>query len=402
MLNLSPEILKHKDELISIRRHLHQFPELSFEEKATMDFVVERLKSYTINPQYPIANTGVSCLLEGNQKGPTIMLRADMDALPIDEENKTLEFRSKNPGVMHACGHDGHVAMLLITAKILKSRLAHLRGNIKFVFQPAEEKFGGAKLMIQEGVLKNPDVSSCFGLHLSNTMPAGTIGIKSGPFMAATDEFKITVTGSGGHGAYPHFTVDPIVTISQMVTAFQTIIPRNLDPLEHGIISVCSMHAGEAFNVIPKEAYMGGTIRTFSEQNRQLLLQRLQQLGDNICRGMGAEFKFEHFPGYPACVNSRAAALFAKKVARKIFNSGVLDSEASMGGEDMAYYLNEVPGCFIFLGSKNEAKGIINPHHSSNFDFDEDILPAGVEFFVTLVEKYLSEQPDFTSDSGDI
>jgi amidohydrolase len=340
-----------------------------------------------------VAGTGVVGLLRGAAPGKTVLLRADMDALPLPEEND-VAYRSTVTGAMHACGHDGHVAMLLGAARVLAGERDRLRGNVKLCFQPAEEGPGGAEPMIREGVLREPEVDAAFGLHLWNSLDAGQLGVGAGPKMAAADEFTLTIEGSGGHGAYPHQTVDPILVAAQVVTALQAIVSRAVSPLQAAVVTVGSIQAGFAPNIIPRTARLTGTLRSYREDVRQLLARRVKEVAEGVAQAFAAQVRFEYRQGYPPTVNDAAMAAFAAEQAASVFGAAnVIDPEPSMGGEDMSYYLREVPGAFLFLGSRNPDRGLDAPHHSPRFDFDEAVLPAGAETLARLARSYLGGDP---------
>ena len=382
-INIRPEIEQLEDEIIATRRDIHQHPELGFQEKRTAALVAERLASYGIEVQTEIGKTGVVGTLTGPQSGPMIALRADMDALPI-QETGTLDYKSVNDGVMHACGHDGHVAALLGTAKVLSDLRDKLKGSVRFIFQPAEEGEGGARFMIEDSCLQ--DVTEIYGLHFWNFQPYGVVGIQSGPVMAAADKFYITIKGIGGHGAAPQGTVDTIVVGSQLVTALQTIVSRNTNPLESTVVSVGKFEAGSNFNIIAAEAHLRGTTRAYSEANRQMIKTRMAEIIGGLEQAYGATIELDYEDGYPPTINTESATTKAEIAARKIAGDGVIKPFLTMGGEDFSYYAQKVPGCFIFIGSAPDNQDLMSvPHHSSHFNFDERALLVGASFFVQIV-----------------
>ncbi len=320
------------------------------------------------------------------------MLRADMDALPIEEENE-VDYRSQTPGVMHACGHDGHTAMLLATARLLLERRGEFAGTVKLVFQPSEEMPpGGAKPMIAEGVLEDPHVDAAFGLHLAQEQPLGTIAVAAGPTMAAADMFFLTIQGRGGHGARPHGTVDPIVVGAQIVTALQTIVSRERDPLTPAVITVGAFLAGSAPNVIPDTATLRGTVRSFSAEERQRLADRIRELATGIATAMQASIELDYVFGYPATASEAGMVAIVHAAATEVVGAdNVLVKVPTMGGEDMSYFLNEVPGAFFHVGSRNPDRGLVWGHHHPKFDIDEAALGVGVEVMVTSVMRYFAE-----------
>jgi amidohydrolase len=388
---LSPEVAELAESVIDLRRTLHQWPELGFQEHRTSALVAERLRALGIEVRTGVAQTGVLGILRGNREGKTVLLRADMDALPIEEANGA-PYASQNHGVMHACGHDGHIAILLTVARVLAQCRQQFSGTVKFAFQPAEElPPGGAKGMIEEGVLENPRVDSTFGLHLWNGLPVGKIGVDDGPIMASVDRFDIVIKGIGSHGAYPHTGVDPIVVGSHVVAALQTVVSREVPPLAPVVVTVGAFHGGTAFNVIPSQAELSGTVRTVDARIREEMPARLERIVRGVTSGMRAEFSFDYTFGYPVTVNDANRAQFARQVARQIVgDANVVTAGMTMGAEDMSYFLEAVPGCYLRLGSGNSDKGLIHPHHSALFDFDEAALPIGVEVLAQLTLAYLS------------
>ena len=379
------------EQLVLDRRHLHMHPELGFEEVETAKFVAERLRAHGLEVRTGVAKTGVVGLLRGGRPGKTVLLRADMDALPIQEENE-VEYKSKNAGVMHACGHDGHTAILLGAARVLSERRGKLAGNVKFVFQPCEERPpGGAIKMIEEGVLEGPKVDAAFGLHLAQTRPAGVVGARPGPIAAAADMFRLEITGKGGHAAYPHLCVDAALVAAHVMVALHQIVSREVKPTEPAVITVGMIQAGTAPNVIPETALLRGTVRTYDRELRQYLARRVEEVAREVARAMRAECVCTYDFGYPAVVNEPAMTDFVREVAREVIGEERLEEgEQSMGGEDFAYFLEHVPGCFFNLGTRNEERGLIWGHHHPRFDVEEAALPTGVDMFVRIVERYLA------------
>ena len=362
----------------SLRRDFHQHPELGFEEVRTAGIIARELSELGLDVKTEIARTGVVGLLDSGKPGPTILLRFDMDALPVMEENET-DYKSQNPGVMHACGHDGHTSIGLTAAKLLCGHRDELQGKVKFAFQPAEEGWGGAERMVLEGVLRNPQVDIAMGLHLWNDKPIGWMGIPQGPIMGASDVFTITIQGKGGHGAVPNRVVDPVLAAGQVITGVQTVISRNVSPLESAVISITTLKGGKAFNVIPSQIELQGTIRTFKPEIRDLVLERFRQVVHGSCNTVGCMADINIRSITPAVFNDYAIARQVQEIAREIFGKDAVDKEyRTMGAEDFSYIMREVPGCFILLGSANSEKGLDFPHHHPKFDFDEDVLPHGV------------------------
>ncbi len=384
-MDIKEEVLSLKDELVSLRRDFHKHPELGFNEKRTAGIVENYLKDCGLEVKSGVAKTGVVGLLKGKEGGQTVLLRADMDALPIEELNN-VPYKSVNKGIMHACGHDGHTAMLLVAAKVLSRHRDEIKGNVKFVFQPSEEKDpGGAIKMIEEGVMENPHVDKAFGLHLGNMIPAGIIGIKEGVMTAEADRFKIEIKGKGGHGAYPHTSVDPVVIASQIVMSLQTIVSREINPINPIVITVGKIHSGDVFNVIPESAELLGTVRTLDKNLAKTIPEKIERIAKNTAAAFRGEAKTEYAFGYPPLINSKEETQYVISVAQSVVGEKrVIKTPVSMGGEDMAYFLEKAKGAFFWLGSMNKEKGLDKPHHSAYFDFDEDVMPIGVEMHVKI------------------
>jgi len=383
-----------RDEMIRFRHDLHAHPELGMQEEKTAAKVAGILKSCYPNVRTGIAGNGVSVLLKpGNASGRAILLRADMDGLPIQEETGA-PYASQTPGVMHACGHDGHMSILAHTARIAASAPQRISGAVRFVFQPAEEGPGGALPMIREGILRDPAIEAAFGLHLWSGVPTGKVAVTAGPMMAAADEFELIIHGRGGHGAYPHETVDAVVVASQVVVALQTLVSRNTDPLETAVVSIGMFNAGHAFNIIAETARLRGTLRTFRPELRERLIGRLRDVSAGVSESLGATCEFIFTDHYPPTINDKRMADFVASLAAEVVGEqNVIRDLVSMGGEDMSYFLQEVPGAFFFLGARNEARGIVHPHHSPHFDFDEEAMPIGAEIFLRIMERYWSAFP---------
>jgi len=379
----------------ALRRDFHIHPELGFHEVRTAGIVAKELQALDMEVTTGIAKTGVVGLLEGVKPGPVVLARFDMDALPVTEETGTA-YASTDPGKMHACGHDGHTAVGLTVAKMLYAHRDQLAGTVKFVFQPAEEgtcgeEIGGNEMMIREGLLENPKPDLALALHLWNEKPLGWVHVAQGPVMAGAEEFKITVTGKGGHGAIPHQTVDPVLAASQIVTALQSITSRNVAPLKAAVVSVTMIHAGETFNVIPPEAKMEGTIRTFELSVRETVLRRFEEIVHGVAEAMGctAEVKVKRLT--PAMINDDAISLRVQEYTRRILPEADLDTTGylTMGAEDMAFTLEQVPGCYFFVGSANEKKGLNYSHHHPKFDFDEAALPRAAALMAGVIAEFL-------------
>ncbi|MBE9015963.1 amidohydrolase [Chroococcidiopsis sp. CCALA 051] len=394
---IRPDIQVLQAQLVEWRRRLHQRPELGFKELITSEFITQKLQEWGIEHQTGIAKTGIVTTIKGKKSvrahscAPVLAIRADMDALPIQEQND-VPYKSQHDGVMHACGHDGHTAIALGTAYYLSQHQEDFAGTVKIIFQPAEEGPGGAKPMIEAGVLKNPDVDAIIGLHLWNNLPLGTVGVRSGALMAAVELFDLKIKGKGGHGAMPHQTVDAILVASQVVNALQTIVARNVDPIDSAVVTVGEFHAGSAHNVIADSAHLGGTVRYFNPKYDGYFGQRFEQIVAGVCQSQGASYELEYWQLYPPVINNAEIADLVRSQAEKVVETpiGIVPECQTMGGEDMSFFLQEVPGCYFFLGSANLSKNLAYPHHHPRFDFDETALGMGVEIFVRCVEKFCS------------
>lgn len=373
---------------VAVRRHLHAHPELSHEEVETARFVRSHLEAWGVETM-AYGNNHVIGYVRGARPGPTVALRADLDALPVQEETG-LPYASTRPGIMHACGHDGHTAILLTAARILAERRAELAGTVKFIFQHAEEAVpGGARFLVEQGVLDDVDV--IFGLHLWQSQPKGTVGVKAGPLMAAADKFTVRIQGRGGHGSMPHETVDPVVVAAAVIQSLQTVVSRNVSPLEPAVVSVGSVQAGEGYNVIPDSATLAGTVRTFREPVRHLIAERLRRVVDGVCAAHGATAEVAYAFGDPAVINDAAMADLVRRVAEQVVGpERVVEAEPSMGGEDFAYYLQQRPGCYFFIGMNGEMARY--PHHHPRFTIDEAVLPIGVQMMVGVALAYLEAE----------
>ncbi len=359
----------------SMRRDFHMHPELGFQEIRTAGIVAKELQKLGLEVTTGIGKTGVVALIEGSKPGPTLLLRADMDALPIVEQTGA-DYASQNKGVMHACGHDGHTAILLTVARMLGSARDQFPGTIKLVFQPAEEGQGGAESMISDGVLDNPKVDVTFGLHLWNEQPVGWLGIAEGSTMAGAELFTIKVTGKGGHGAMPHTTIDPVLAGAHIVTALQSVVSRTVAPLDSAVVSVTQFHGGDAFNVIPQTVELGGTIRTFKPDVRDSVLRRVETLATKTAESFGCTAEFINTRLTPAVINDPETIRIVQSAAKKVLPHLTIDASApiTMGSEDFAYMMEKVPGCFVFVGSANAERGLNFSHHHPKFDVDEQAL----------------------------
>lgn len=378
------------DKVLRIRRRVHQNPELQYKEFKTQKLILDELKIIGIKGK-KIAGTGVSALIpgkKGSKKGKVVMLRADMDALPMDEETD-LPFKSKVKGVAHACGHDAHVAMLLGAAELFVQH--PVAGPVKLCFQPAEEGGVGSQKMIDGGILENPDVGAAFGIHVWAGIPLGKMGIVHGPCMAAVDEFDITIKGVGGHAAYPHGSIDPIYISSQVISALQSIITRDFDPVDTGVVTVSSIHGGTTYNIIPPEVKLQGTCRTFSDIGRKVVKKRLFEIVKGVSKSLGGSADIDFRQLIPATVNDKKMVKFLWDASVDVLGKkNVFEDKPMMGGEDMSLYLRKVPGVFGFLGMQNPKIGADVPHHHPKFMMDERVLPLGVEIHYRTAERYYS------------
>jgi amidohydrolase len=364
--------------LTAWRRDLHQHPELGFHEQRTAGIIAQSLRDLGLEVQTGVGETGVVAVVEGGRPGRTLLLRWDMDALPIVEATGAA-YASIEPGKMHACGHDGHVAIGLGVARLLHAYRQEIQGRVKLVFQPAEEGLGGAERMIAAGVLDAPRPDLALGVHLWNARPMGWVGITDGPMMAGAELVEIEIQGKGGHGAAPHQAHDPVVAAGQVIAALQTVVARNVDPRATAVVSITQIHSGEAFNVIPERAVLRGTIRTFEPEVRQTVLRRVEQVAAGVAGAMDCTARVRLTPLTPPVVNDPHIAGRVRAVARRVLPGTSIDeSERSTVSEDMAFFLQAVPGCFVFVGSANAARGLDAPHHNPHFDFDEVALPRAV------------------------
>lgn len=377
---------ENKDLIVKTRRDLHLIPETAYTEKKTSAYVAKYLKKEDLNLSTGIAQYGVVGVMDTGKPGKTLLVRSDIDALPITEETG-LEFASTHEGVMHACGHDGHMAMVLSAATALNKIKDNLKGKIKFLFQPAEEGPGGAKPMIEAGVMENPSVDYSIGCHLWPAIEEGTIGVKAGPLMAAMDRFDLRIFGRGGHGAMPHLCLDALEVGTQVVNALQRIVSRQMNPLQPSVVTVASFHAGSTFNVIPAEAEMCGTTRTFDRDIWNTWPERLDKIIGGVCESMGATYELKYSQGYPPLLNDEDMAQLVARCAEAVVGeTNVIEPEPTLGGEDMAFYLEKSKGCFFFLGVGREGCA---PIHNSKFDFNEDVLLLGVETYCRIAADLL-------------
>ena len=376
-------------DLVDVRRDLHAHPETAFQEVRTSGFVAGRLRALGLEVKTGVGRTGVLATVKGGAAGRTVLLRADMDALPIQEENQ-VPYRSTHDGAMHACGHDCHTSILLGVASSLARDAKSLRGAVKLCFQPAEENGGGAIEMIRDGALENPAPEAAFGLHVWQDLDLGKVGVTPGPFMAAVDEFHVTVSGVGAHAAMPHLGVDPVVCLSQMVSALQNIASREADPFQEVVVSVTQIKAGTAFNIIPEMAWMNGTVRVFDRELWETLPGRFERFVRGIAQAFGCEIEIKYQRHNGPTINDPKMAALARTVACEVVGEeNVVEDIRTMGGEDFSAFLQKMPGCFIAIGSRNESRGLIYGHHHPRFDVDEQCLEIGAEILLRTARRFL-------------
>jgi hippurate hydrolase len=395
-MNLLDSIVTESASIVALRRDIHAHPELCFEEVRTADLVAAKLTEWGIPVHRGMGTTGVVGIVKNGSSDRAVGLRADMDALPMQEFN-TFAHASKHAGKMHACGHDGHTAMLLAAAKHL-AKHRNFDGTVYLIFQPAEEGGGGAREMIKDGLFDKFPMEAVFGMHNWPGGQVGTFAVSSGPVMASTAEFKVTIRGKGGHGALPHLGIDPVPVACQVVQAFQTIVSRNTKPIDAAVISVTMIHAGEATNVIPDSCELQGTVRTFSTEVQDMIARRMQQVAEHVCAAHEARCEFEFQRNYPPTVNSKAEAEFARQVMASIVGAqNVREQEPTMGAEDFAFMLQARPGAYCFIsngdGSHREAGHGPGPCliHNPSYDFNDDLIPLGATYWVRLAEEWLAK-----------
>jgi amidohydrolase len=371
------------DDAVATRRDFHRHPELGFAEHRTSAIVADRLRRLGLDVHVGIATTGVVGVLRGTRPGRTIMLRADMDALPMPEESDA-PYRSSVAGVTHACGHDGHVAILLAAAALAADRREDVAGTVVFCFQPAEEGGGGARVMVEQGLIERFGVERAYGLHLTSILPTGVTAFRAGPLLASSDEIDLVIRGRGGHASLPHISVDPILTASSVVVSLNHIVSRQIDPVEPVVVSVCSFHSGTTTNVIPPEASLKGTVRTFNETVRAQMPDRIRRVVAGVCDAAGATFDLQCTPGFPVTSNDEAQTAYARAIAvRELGEGRVIPSPQVMGSEDFSYFAQRVPSCFYFLGSRCDERTSY-PNHNGRFDIDERCLETGIRMMASL------------------
>ncbi len=376
------------DDMVALRRDFHMYPELGFQEHRTAGIVADTLTELGLEVQRGIGQTGVVGLLEGTKPGPVVLMRFDMDALPIHEESG-LPYASQNPGVMHACGHDGHTAMGLTLARIMTRYQDQIAGTLKFVFQPAEEGLGGAFAMIADGVLENPRPDVAFAMHVWTATPYGKARVRTGPVMASSSVFSLTVQGRGGHGAAPHQANDPILAAAQIVTALQSIVSRNTDPQDSVVVSIGQFLAGTTFNVIPDRAILKGTVRSYNEELHRQTYRRILEMAVNMGRAFSCDVHMETLAIVAAVENAEEPTAVVYEAAARVLGEENILNERTMASEDMGYMLEEVPGCYFFIGGRNEELGFTYPHHHPKFNFDERALIDGVAVMAAAAANYV-------------
>jgi len=370
---------------VAMRRDLHQHAELSYEEERTQKVVTERLRELGLEDIRAIAQTGVTALVRGARPGPNLLWRADMDGLPLKEQTG-LPFASKNEQAMHACGHDGHVAIALALAETLQRSRESLAGTVRFAFQPAEERIGGAVKMIEEGILEEPNVEQVYGLHIMAHVPAGQIRVQEGPIFAAGTHFRIIIRGRGGHAAAPQDTIDPIVVAAHAIVALQTVVSRGVSPSDTAVLTIGRLEGGNRGNIIPNEVMMSGTVRTYVKAVEQRVLERMDEILRGVCLAWGAEYQFDNST-LPAVVNDAECAAIVSRAAEGLLGRERIAEDRITGSDDMAYFLEARPGAYFMLGGGNASKGITHPHHHPQFDFDEDCLGLGIELALRVIEE---------------
>ena len=381
------------DEMKSWRQDLHSIPEIGLEEYETSKYIKKKLSEFKIEYSEGYSSTGVVAWVKGKKgnSSKSIGLRADFDALPMPEKNN-FNYKSKNVGMMHACGHDGHTSMLLGAAKYLSENF-DFDGTVYFIFQPGEEGFGGGKIMIDDGLFRDFKIDEVYALHNWPELPLGHFGVNSGPMMAAVDEFDIIIKGKGGHAAIPQLAIDPVIIASQIVLALQTIVSRSTNPVDKAVVSITKIHGGTAYNVIDDNVKLSGTIRTFEEKTRSFIAKKIEDISKGIASSNGgtAVIEFDLVNKYPPTINSKKESEFASEVAKKLVGNEkvITDINPSMGGEDFSYLLNEKPGSYLYIGQadKNHNANL----HTSNYDFNDNLLPIGVNFWINLVKEYFSK-----------
>jgi amidohydrolase len=384
---MNPSAPLKRAELVALRRDIHHHPELGFKEERTCALVEKHLSALGLKPRV-MAVTGVTALVDGATAGKTLMVRSDLDGLPIVEETAA-DWKSANTGVMHACGHDFHTAILLGTAKSLVQNRP-VKGRVKLNFQPAEEGLNGAGAMIKAGIMDAPKVDAVLGYHIWQSLPVGKIGVVTGPAMAAVDRFRVTLRGKGGHAAYPHRSVDTVLVAANVITALQSIVSRNVDPLDAAVVTVARIESGTAFNIIPPEAHLEGTVRTFSKEAGKTIPRRFREIVTGVAKALGASAEIEYIREHSPLVNDAVISEFMRGIVKDVLGKKALaDAHPSMGGEDHSAYQELVPGCYIFIGSAPK-QGEAFPHHHPKFNPDEDALEIGASVMAEAARRWLA------------
>ncbi len=388
--NIARDVAELNDRLIATRRDFHRHPELSFQERRTGEIVADRLDELGWKVKRGVAETGVVGLLEGSGPGKTVMVRVDIDALPI-QEPKDRPYSSLVDGVMHACGHDGHTAVGMAVAELLSRYKDSIKGRIKLVFQPAEEIMSGAIKMIEEGVMKDPDVDRVLSFHLWSGLPVGQVVAQAGPIFSSADEIRITARGRGGHGGMPHLSVDPIIIASHIVTSLQTILSREISPTQTAVLGFGTIHGGTAFNVVSDQVELSGTVRTLDDSVREFVLRRAEEIATAVAKGLRGEAQFKHVRGAPAVVNDESvAALVAEVAAPIVGKDNVVSMAPPQVGDDATFFLREAPGCYFLVGCANSQRGITASHHNAQFDIDEDSLAVATRILTEATLRYVA------------
>ena len=391
---LTAEIAARRPALVALRRYFHERPETAFEEHETAKEIVRRLRESGLQVTEGVGGTGIVAVLPGEAgDGKTLLIRADIDALPVTEANDT-PYRSRHEGKMHACGHDGHIAIALTVADVLSRRRGAFAGNVKFAFQPAEEVAAGAKPMIQNGALRDPDIDAVIGLHLWSQTPVGDVAVQEGPFFASADHLVLRVHGRGGHGAMPHLNVDPLVAAAQIVVALQTLVSREISPFHPAVVTFGSIHGGTAANVTADVVELQGTVRAYDASDRDHLILRIREVAEGVAGALRASATVEMREGIPACVNEPAMTALVRRAAVATVGEEHIsrgDQRQSVS-DDMSLFLEGAPGCYFLVGAGNEQRGVTAPHHSAHFDIDEDALPIGVEVMTRAALDYLARE----------
>ena len=396
--DIAHDVAQRRERLIELRRYFHQRPELSLEEHETAAEIARRLRALGLEPQEGVGGTGVVALLRGQAESDrparTLLVRADIDALPVEEEATESErpWRSQRPGVMHACGHDGHIAIALTLAEMLMARREQIHGAVQFVFQPAEERIGGALAMLAEGVAHHPKVDATIGLHLWTPVRVGQVSVQAGAVFSSADELALRIRGRGGHGAMPHLTVDPVVAAAEIITALQTLVSREISPFNPAVVTFGSIHGGGAFNIIADSVELHGTLRAYDAADRELLRRRIGEVARSVAEALRAEVDYEVRGGCPACVNDPDMAELTRRAAIATVGAENVPGgdQRQAASDDMAYFLEAAPGCYFFVGASDPEHGIDAPHHSPRFDIAEDALPIGLETLARATLEYLA------------